>query len=95
MIYSVNYDPNMPMLGLLDMSNNAGKQMLFMLICFALIFIIMMTDWSFWRTYSFIIYLFTLILLPGTLIFGREVNGAKRWIGLGVLPAAVRVGQAV
>lgn len=83
MIYSVNYDPNMPMLGMLDLSNNAGKQMMFILICFALIFIIMMTDWAFWRTYSFIIYLFTIILLPGTLIFGREVNGAMAWYQFG------------
>lgn len=83
MIYSVNYDPNVPMLGVLDLSNNAGKQMLFILVCFALIFVIMMTDWGFWRTYSFIIYLVTVLLLPGTLIFGREVNGALAWYQFG------------
>ncbi len=83
MIYSVNYDPNMPMLGIFDLNNNAGKQMMFILICFVLIFIIMMTDWAFWRTYSFIIYLVTLILLPGTLVFGREVNGALAWYQFG------------
>ena len=83
MIYSVNYDPKVPTLGLLDLSNNAGKQMLFILICFALIFVIMMTDWGFWRTYSFIIYLITMLLLPGTLIFGREVNGALAWYQFG------------
>ncbi|MBX2890850.1 MAG: rod shape-determining protein RodA [Saprospiraceae bacterium] len=83
MIYSVNYDPNGPLLGVFDLTNNAGKQLLFILACFAMIFVIMMTDWSFWRTYSFIIYLFTLILLPGTLIFGREVNGAMAWYQFG------------
>ncbi|MBV6439671.1 MAG: rod shape-determining protein RodA [Haliscomenobacteraceae bacterium CHB4] len=83
MIYSVNYNPNLPTLGIFDLSNNAGKQMLFILVCFALIFVIMMTDWAFWRTYSFIIYLVTIILLPGTLIFGREVNGALAWYQFG------------
>lgn len=83
MIYSVNYDPELPMIGLLDLNNPAGKQTMFILVCFAMIFVIMMTDWAFWRTYSFIIYLLTLILLPGTIFFGREINGALAWYQFG------------
>lgn len=83
MIYSVNYDPDAPMLGILDLSNNAGKQMLFIIINLALIFLIMMTDWAFWRTYAFVIYLVSLVILPGTLVFGREVNGALAWYQFG------------
>lgn len=83
MIYSVNYDASKPMLSVFDLSNNAGKQMFFILICFALIFVIMMTDWAFWRTYSFILYLATILLLPGTIFFGREINGALAWYQFG------------
>jgi len=83
MIYSVNHDPEAPTFGFLDLNNNAGKQMLFIIISFALIFVIMMTDWSFWRTYALPIYIFSLVLLPGTLIFGREVNGALAWYQFG------------
>lgn len=83
MIYAVSYEPDADTFGFLDLSNNAGKQMFFIVICFALLFIILMTDWTFWRTYALIIYLFTILLLPGTLIFGREINGAYAWYQFG------------
>lgn len=83
MIYSVNYDQTHTTYGLFDISNNVGKQMLFIIVSFVLIFIIMLTEWSFWRTYALPIYLFSLIILPGTLIFGREVNGALAWYQFG------------
>ncbi|HOY05585.1 MAG TPA: rod shape-determining protein RodA [Saprospiraceae bacterium] len=82
MIFAVNYDPNAPF-SFFDLSNNTGKQLFFMVVCFALIFVIMMSDWAFWRTFAFFIYLFSLILLPGTLIFGREINGAYAWYQIG------------
>lgn len=83
MIYSVNYDPQAANFGFFDLNNNVGKQMLFIVISFALIIVVMMADWSFWRTYALPVYLFSLILLPGTLIFGREVNGALAWYQFG------------
>lgn len=83
MIYSVNYDPEQTTFGFLDLNNNAGKQSLFIIICFVLIFVIMLTEWSFWRTYALPIYLVSFILLPGTLLFGREVNGALAWYQFG------------
>jgi rod shape determining protein RodA len=83
MIYSVNYDPERTTFGFLDLNNNAGKQMLFIVICFVLIFVIMLTEWSFWRTYALPVYLFSLVVLPGTLIFGREINGALAWYQFG------------
>ena len=82
MIFAVNYDPNAPF-SFFDLGNNTGKQLFFMVVCFALIFVIMMSDWAFWRTFAFFIYLFSLILLPGTLIFGREINGAYAWYQIG------------
>ncbi len=82
MIFAVNYDAESPM-SFLDLSHDAGKQLFFMLVCFALIFVIMMTDWVFWRTFALVIYLISLILLPGTLIFGREINGAFAWYQFG------------
>ena len=82
MIFAVNYDPNAPF-SFFDLSNNTGKQLFFIVVCIALIFVIMMSDWAFWRTYAFFVYLFSLILLPGTLIFGREINGAYAWYQIG------------
>jgi rod shape determining protein RodA len=82
MIFAVNFKPGSP-LGFLDLSQNAGKQLFFMVLCFAMIFVILLTEWSFWRAFGFGIYLVSLVLLPGTLIFGREVNGALAWYQVG------------
>lgn len=82
MIYSVTYNPDIPY-SFLDMSTLPGKQLMFMVICFGMMLVIMLTDWTLWRTFSIPIYLFTLLLLPGTLILGREVNGAHAWYQIG------------
>jgi rod shape determining protein RodA len=82
MIYAVNYDPNAPY-GILNLSQGAGKQLFFILFCSVMIFFILLSDWSFWRTFGFMIYLSTLLLLPGTIFFGREINGANAWYQFG------------
>jgi rod shape determining protein RodA len=68
---------------LLDLSTNAGKQLLFIIACMVLLFFIQMLDWAFWRALAFPIYVVSLIVLAGTLIFGREVNGANAWYQFG------------
>lgn len=82
MIYAVTYDPKAPY-SFLDFSHTAGKQLFFIALCLALIFVIMMTEWTFWRTFAFFIYIGSLVILPGTLIFGREINGAHAWFQFG------------
>jgi rod shape determining protein RodA len=82
MIYSVTYNPDTPY-SFFDMGTLAGKQLFFIVFCYAILFVILLTDWTIWRTFSFPIYLFTLLLLPGTLLFGREVNGAQAWYHIG------------
>jgi rod shape determining protein RodA len=82
MIYAVNYDPNAPY-SFFNLSQSAGKQLFFMLLCLVMIFFIMLTDWSLWRTFGLTIYLISIIILPGTLIFGREINGALAWYQFG------------
>lgn len=83
MIFSVNYDPAADTFSFLDLKNNVGKQLFFVVLCFVMLFVISMTDWAFWRTYALIIYIISLVILPGTLIFGREVNGAYAWYQFG------------
>ncbi|HNG90059.1 MAG TPA: FtsW/RodA/SpoVE family cell cycle protein, partial [Saprospiraceae bacterium] len=78
MIYTVGFEPERPF-NVFDLGTSAGKQLLAIVVCFALTFVILMTDWAFWRTYALIIYLITIVLLPGTLIFGREINGNHAW----------------
>ncbi len=82
MIFAVTYNPEAPY-AFLDMSHTAGKQLGFMVFCFIMMFVVLMADWSFWRTLALPIYLISILLLPGTLIFGREVNGANAWYHIG------------
>ena len=41
------------------------------------------TNPNFFEAFSPFIYLFSLLLLIGVLVFGREINGAKAWFVLG------------
>jgi rod shape determining protein RodA len=82
MIFSVTYNEDTPY-SFFNMGTLAGKQLFFIVFCYAFMFVILLTDWSIWRTFSLPIYIFTLLLLPGTLIFGREVNGAHAWYQFG------------
>ena len=82
MIFAVNYVPNSSS-AVFDLSNNAGKQLFFIVVCTVLLFFIQMMDWAFWRTFAFPIYLISLALLAGTLVLGREVNGANAWYQFG------------
>lgn len=82
MIFAVTYNVEAPY-AFLDLGHTAGKQLAFIGFCLVLMFIIMMADWTFWRTLALPIYLFSILLLPGTLLFGREVNGANAWYHIG------------
>ncbi|MDX1912330.1 MAG: rod shape-determining protein RodA [Saprospiraceae bacterium] len=82
MIFAVNYNPEAPY-AFLSLGHVAGKQLAFMGFCFVMMFMVMLSDWSFWRTLALPLYLFSVLLLPGTLLFGREVNGAQAWYHIG------------
>jgi rod shape determining protein RodA len=82
MIFAVTYNAETPY-AFLDMGHTAGKQLAFIGFCLVMMFIVMMADWTFWRTLALPIYLFSILLLPGTLLFGREVNGANAWYHIG------------
>lgn len=82
MIYAVNYNPK-DALSFFSLATSPGKQLFFIVVCFALMFLIMMTDWAFWRTFSFILYIGSLVLLIGPIFIGREVKGAHSWYHFG------------
>lgn len=66
-----------------DLENNAGKQLFFIVLCAVIFFFIQMSDWTFWRTLAIPFYLVSLVLLAGTIVLGREVNGANAWYQFG------------
>jgi rod shape determining protein RodA len=82
MIFAVNYDPN-DFWGFMSLDHNAGKQLFFIIVCFTLLFFVLLTDWTFWRVFGFVIYIGSVLLLIGPIFLGREINGAKAWYQLG------------
>ena len=82
MIYAVTRDPNDPY-SFISLSNSPGKQLFFIIFCLMLLFFIMMVDWVLWRTFAFVLYLASMVLMIGTIFLGREINGANAWYQLG------------
>ncbi len=82
MLYAAVYDESRPF-AFLDISTIIGKQTLWVLISLAVFSMTMVIDWKFWNTFAYPIYLFTIALLIGVLIFGSEIKGARSWFSFG------------
>lgn len=80
-IYAANYQPEHP--SIFDAGMEYGKQFRWILGALILIFFILLLDSGFFVNTSMLVYGVTLIMLLAVLIFGKEVNGAKSWFGVG------------
>lgn len=77
-IYSAAYDETQSIWNL-----NSGRQLVFIAISGVLILIILIIDFRFFETFSYIIYgliMFVLLLVP---FIGKEVGGNRSWLGVG------------
>ncbi|MEI6764556.1 MAG: rod shape-determining protein RodA [Bacteroidota bacterium] len=63
-----------------DLSQEYGKQFIWILVAFLLAFFIMLIDPKFFSTFAYPIYGFTLLMLVLVLFLGKEVNGSRSWI---------------
>ncbi len=66
-----------------DTSQPYGKQMVFIIMTFVLIIIILSIEAKFYERFSSVIYLISILSLIGLFIFGKNVNGATSWYGIG------------
>lgn len=85
-IYSTTHGPAAAYL-LESVQRNYDRQLMWSVICLAVILVSLMMPVRFFQKAAYPIYLFTLLLLAAALLFGREVNGAKSWLyiaGLGL-----------
>ena len=62
-------------------SNEYIKQIIWAVLGIALLFVVFVTDYAFFRNISLYLYIGSIILLIFTFLFGKTVNGAKSWIG--------------
>jgi len=66
-----------------DLTQNYGKQMIWILTSLVLALIIMILDAKFFSAFSYIIYLVILITLILVLVIGREIAGSRSWFEIG------------
>jgi rod shape determining protein RodA len=66
-----------------DMSQLYGKHLVFVGLTFILIILILSVEAKFYERFASIIYILAMLALVGLFIFGKDVNGARSWYGIG------------
>lgn len=66
-----------------DMSQLYGKQAVFIGLTFVLITLILSVEAKFYERFSSVIYIVAMLALVGLFIFGKDINGARSWYGIG------------
>ncbi|WP_159021713.1 rod shape-determining protein RodA [Formosa sp. L2A11] len=67
----------------LDFSQPYGKQLIFIGLTIGLIIIILSIEAKFYERFASVIYIISMLSLVGLFIFGKNVNGATSWYGIG------------
>ncbi len=68
---------------LFDFSTKYGKQILWIGLSFPLIVFILFFNAKFYERFASVLYLVSIIMLIGVLIFGKKINGATSWYNFG------------
>lgn len=66
-----------------DMSQPYGKHLVFIGLTIVLIVLILALEAKFYERFASIIYIVAILSLVGLFIFGKDVNGARSWYGIG------------
>ena len=66
-----------------DLSQNYGKQLIWISTSAFLALVILIIDAKFFSTFSYVIYLLVIAMLIGVLLFGKEIAGSKSWFQIG------------
>ncbi len=83
-IFSVEYHNDEDILkNLLGLKKNYSRQLLFIGISAVVAVLILLTDSKFFTATSNIGFVFGIILMTATFVFGKNINGSKSWIPLG------------
>tara|TARA_B100000902_G_C27288811_1_gene905956 strand:+ start:104 stop:1366 length:1263 start_codon:yes stop_codon:yes gene_type:complete len=76
-IYASQYNEDMAFI--LNLESRYGKQLLFIIISNIIGFVILIIDWKFFFSLSYLFYFFIIILLIGVLLIGDLTGGATSW----------------
>ena len=68
---------------ILDFGSKYGKQLIWIGLSIPLIIVILFIDTRLYERFSPLFYIFGLLILAGLFIFGKNINGARSWYGIG------------
>jgi rod shape determining protein RodA len=68
---------------ILDFSQRYGKQLIWIFAAIVIALIIIIIDAGFFIAFAYVIYVLSILLLLGVLVFGTEISGSKSWFQLG------------
>ena len=80
-IYASQYNEDINFV--LDFNSRYGKQIFFIIISSLVAFILLIIDWKFFFTLSYLFYICILFLLVGVLFVGDVTGGASSWYKIG------------
>ncbi len=75
---------------ILNFSTRYGKQLIFIILTIPLIILVLFLNSKFYEQFSSLLYLFSILVLAGVLVFGKKINGATSWYnfgGIGLQPS--------
>ncbi|MFY0600356.1 MAG: rod shape-determining protein RodA [Cyclobacteriaceae bacterium] len=81
-IYAADFDPD-SIRGIFSLSMSSGRQLIWIGTSAVIIALIMLLDYKFYHTLSYVLYGIMIFFLLAVLIFGEEVAGSKSWFELG------------
>lgn len=77
-IFSIKFSPD-AFSSFFDASVEYGKQMIWMIICVVMLFVVFSVPLKVYESYAGFFYLTGVILLIGVFLFGSSINGAQSW----------------
>ena len=66
-----------------DMGNSYGKQLIFIGTSLIIILLTLSVDAKFYERFASLIYIGAILALLGLFVFGKDINGARSWYGIG------------
>ena len=85
LINFISATSNIEIIEWFDWSGKGGKQLMWVLICMVLGFLILNIESEFFIRTSVLQYILTTILLIAVLIIGKKIGGARSWFGFGTI----------
>ncbi len=80
-IYATGYSEENT--GIFNLANRSGQQVIWVGVASFIAIMVMVIEDRFYTVFANFLYLFMLLLMVATLIFGKEINGNRSWLSFG------------